>query len=223
MIFKVEESVKKLGIKIVGVKITGIDNNIQTKEFDEWKLKQQNMLIEKYSSYDIKNDNVIEGFYNIHSKVNVPRRKNLPASENLIKLLLKKNELISINPAVDIYNILSIYTKLCLGAHDIDKIDGGVTLKILDGSEYFLPLGSSDVKEIKSGEYGFVDENNDVICWLDIRQVDKTKVTSDTKNILYFIIGNEETSYDELVKCGEDIINITTKYCGGKGEILKNL
>ena len=55
--------------------------------------------------------------------------KNLPASENLIRLLTKIEDLISINKAVDIYNILSIESKLCLGAHDIDKVDGNVTLK----------------------------------------------------------------------------------------------
>ena len=38
------------------------------------------------------------------------------------------------NKAVDIYNILSIESKLCLGAHDIDKVDGNVTLKITDGT-----------------------------------------------------------------------------------------
>ena len=55
--------------------------------------------------------------------------KNLPASENLIRLLTKREDLISINKTVDIYNILSIESKLCLGAHDIDKVDGNVTLK----------------------------------------------------------------------------------------------
>ena len=65
-----------------------------------------------------------------------------------------------------------------------------MTLKITDGSESFLPLGNDEPKPIKPGEYSFVDDDNDVICWLDIRQVDKTKVTSDSKNILYLIIGN---------------------------------
>ena len=45
---------------------------------------------------------------------------------------------------------------------------------------------------------GFVDDDNDVICWLDIRQVDKTKVTEESKNVLYLIIGNEENTYEEL-------------------------
>lgn len=221
MLFNVEEKVLDLGLKIKAVVIENIDNKSENKEYEIWKKEKIQELIKKYKDYNIKDDDVIEGFYKLHEKVGVPRRKNLPASENLIKLLIKREELININKAVDIYNILSIESKLCLGAHDIDKISGNVTLKITNGTEVFLPLGQDEPKPINSGEYSFVDDNNDVICWLDIRQVDKTKVTSDTKNVLYFIIGNEKTSINELEMVCNQIIELTTKYCGGKGKIIK--
>lgn len=125
------------------------------------------------------------------------------------------------NKAVDIYNILSIESKLCLGAHDIDKVDGNVTLKITDGTEKFLPLGSEELKPVKAGEYSFVDNNNEVICWLDISQVDKTKVTEDSKNVLYLIIGNKETTDEELEKVTNNLISLTTKFASGKATIVK--
>lgn len=186
-----------------------------------WRENKIQELILKYKDYDIKDDKVIEGFYALHNKVGVPRRKNLPASENLIKLLVKREELVQINKVVDIYNILSIESRLCLGAHDIDKVTGNVYLKMTDGSENFIPLGSEEVKPVGNGEYSFVDDNNDIICWLDIRQVDKTKVTEESENVLYFIIGNEENTYEDLEKVANEIMEITTKYCGGKATILK--
>lgn len=221
MEFIVEDKVKELGVKILGFKIEGIDNISITEEFENWRERKIKELIEKYKEYDIKNDNVIEGFYELHQAVGVPRRKNLPASENLIKLLTKREELVHINKAVDIYNIISIDSKLCLGAHDIDKVSGNVNLKITDGTENFIPLGSEEKKSIKQGEYSFVDDDNDVICWLDIRQVDKTKVTENSKNILYLVIGNKENTYEELEKVMNEIITITTKFCGGKATILE--
>ena len=112
-------------------------------------------------------------------------------------------------------------TKLALGAHDIDKVSGNVTLKICNGTENFIPLGSEEAKPINNGEYSFVDDSKDVICWVDIRQVDKTKVTEESKNILYLIIGNQENSYQELENVANEISDITTKYCGGKVTILK--
>ena len=222
MKFIVEDKVKELGVKILGIKIDGIDNNTPNLEFEKWRENKIKELIEKYKDYDIKNDNVIEGFYELHQLVGVPRRKNLPASENLIKLLVKRGDLVHINKAVDIYNIISIDSKLCLGAHDIDKVSGNVYLKITDGTENFIPLGSEEVKPVASGEYSFVDDDNDIICWLDIRQVDKTKVTENSKNVLYLVIGNKENTYEELEKVAKEIIDITTKYCGGKATILES-
>ena len=219
--FNVDEKVKDLGVKIIAVTIEDIDNSTSNNNFEIWRKDKVNTLIKKYKDYDIKSDKVIEGFYELHQKVGVPRRKNLPASENLIKLLSKREDLIEINKAVDIYNIISIDSKLCLGAHDIDKIDGNVTLKITDGSENFIPLGADEPKIINKGEYSFVDDANDVICWLDIRQVDKTKVTEESKNILYFIIGNEENTYDELENVANEIITETLGFCGGTAKIIK--
>lgn len=221
MEFIVDDKVKELGVKILGFKIEGIDNISITEEFENWRERKIKELIEKYKDYDIKSDNVIEGFYELHQAVGVPRRKNLPASENLIKLLTKREELVHINKAVDIYNIISIDSKLCLGAHDIDKVSGNVNLKITDGTESFIPLGSEEKKPVKQGEYSFVDDDNDVICWLDIRQVDKTKVTENSKNVLYLVIGNKENTYEELEKVAKEIITITTKFCGGKATILE--
>lgn len=221
MIFNVDERVLDLGLKIKAVVMEDIDNESKNEEYEIWRKEKIEELIKKYKDYSIKDDDVIEAFYQLHEKVSVPRRKNLPASENLIRLLVKREDLVNINKAVDIYNILSIESKLCLGAHDIDKVSGKVTLKITDGSESFLPLGNDEPKPIKPGEYSFVDDDNDVICWLDIRQVDKTKVTSDSKNILYLIIGNTETTYEELELVCNQIITLTTKYCGGKGKIIR--
>ncbi len=221
MKFIVDEKVLALGVKIKAVIIEGINNKDLTDEYKVWRKEKVANLIEKYKDYDIKSEPIIEGFYELHQEVGVPRRKNLPASENLIRLLTKREELISINKAVDIYNILSIESKLCLGAHDIDKVDGNVTLKITDGTEKFLPLGSEELKPVKAGEYSFVDDNNDVVCWLDIRQVDKTKVTEDSKNVLYLIIGNKETKDEDLEKVTNDLISLTTKFASGKATIVK--
>ena len=196
MKFIVDEKVLELGVKIKAVIIEGIDNESISEEYLSWRKNKVQELITKYKDYDIKNDKVVEGFYELHQEVGVPRRKNLPSSENLIKLLTKREDLVSINKAVDI-------------------------LKITDGTEKFLPLGSEELKPINPGEYSFVDDDNDVICWLDIRQVDKTKVTEKSKNVLYLIIGNKETKDEELEIVAEKLIELTTKFAGGTAKIVR--
>lgn len=221
MKFIVCDEVKALGVKVLGVEINGIDNKTITEEYKAWRKKKAQELLERYKDYDPKEDPIIEGFYALHAKVNVPRRKNLPASENLIRLLEKKQELFPINKAVDIYNLISIDSKLALGAHDIDHVEGNITLRLQDGTENFIPLGQTEPKPVKAGEYSYIDDANDIICHLEIRQVEKDKVTEDSKNLFYIVQGNEETS-DELVqKTAEDVIAFTTRFCGGTGRILK--
>lgn len=220
MEFIVLDEVNNLGVKALGVEINNIDNHTITEEYTSWRQAAVQELLAYYTDYDYKNDPVFEGFYRLHEKVGVPRRKNIPACENLVKLLLKKQELFAINKAVDIYNILSMRSKLALGAHDIDRFAGNVTLKLTDGTEKFVPLGSDEPKPVRPGEYSYVDDDNEVICHLEIRQVEKDKVTQDSKNIFYIIQGNEATPQSLLQEAAEELIRLTTRFCGGAGRLL---
>ena len=132
---------------------------------------------------------------------------------------IENNGMFEINKVVDIYNIISMKSKLCLGAHDMDKIDGNVTLKITDGKEKFIPIGGEE-KVLDRGEYSYVDDSNEIICRLEVRQVEKTKITEDTKNVFYIVQGNEETSEEYLLEVAQEVIDKTVMCCGGMGRIM---
>ena len=121
MEFKVEKAVLDAGVKIVFVVIQGLDNS---KESYEWHVHREvllNDLLERYKDVDVHQDPILEGFNLLHDHTGVKRRKNIPASENLIKLLQKHGSLTYINKVVDIYNLISLDSKLALGAHNIDR------------------------------------------------------------------------------------------------------
>ena len=159
MEFTVEQAVKDLGIKCIGVRITGINNHHYSDSLNDYlNIHSQRLL----KSSDV-NDPIIQGFYDLHKKIGVSKRKNIPASENLIKLLKKRHDITRINPVVDIYNIISMESKLALGAHDIDKITGNVSLKLTDGKELFIPLGQEEPKEVPANVYSYIDDNNEII------------------------------------------------------------
>ena len=220
MKFYIFKNVLDLGVKIKGVLIENIDNETISEEYLNWRNNQVKTLIEIYRDFNVREDPVLEGFYALHEKVAVPRRKNIPASENLIRLLQKKEDLMEINKAVDIYNIISMKSKLALGAHDIDKINGNISLRLTDGSEHFLPLGATEEKPVKPGEYSYIDDNNDILCWLEIRQVEKDKVTENSKNIFYIVQGNEVTSDELMEETAKELIEVTTSFAGGQGRIV---
>lgn len=219
MKFLISEEVKQLGVKCLGVIIEGVDNHTITPEYLAYRQDTITQLIQKYENRNIKLDPVIEGFYLLHEKVNVKRRKNPSASEILIKLLMKHKDLHAINKVVDLYNLLSIETQLALGAHDIAKIDGNVSLRLTTGNEKFIPLGKEEPQPVQPGEYSYIDDQ-EIICRLEMKQIEKTKVTENSTDIFFIVQGNENTSEDDVKQCALKLIDVITTYCGGKGYIL---
>lgn len=65
-------------------------------------------------------------------------------------------------------------------------------------------------------EYCYCDDANEVLCRLEIRQVNKTKVDEGVRNILYIIEGNAATEDAFLSEVMQEIIDTTVKYCGGR-------
>lgn len=219
--FYVQQSVLDIGVKIVFAEIRGLDNSTESEEWKAYRADRLKALYEEYKDLDVHSDPILEGFNILHDHSGIKRRKNIPASENLIKLLKKgKGELFTINQAVDIYNLVSLESKLALGAHDEDRTEGNVTLRFTDGTEKFLPLGQHEPLPVKAHEYSYCDDSNEVLCRAEIRQVAKTAVDETSRNVWYIVQGNEATSYELLDRTAQQIIDLTQQYCGGEGRII---
>lgn len=220
MEFRVEKAVLDSGVKIIFAVVNGMDNHGNSEEWQAYRTKRIAELYEQYKGIDVHSDPILEGFNILHDNVGVKRRKNIPASENLIKLLVKRGEMFYINQAVDIYNLISLESKLALGAHNIDKVDGDVTLRFTDGTEKYIPIGQTEPTPVAPHEYCYCDDANEVLCRLEIRQVNKTAVDESAVNVFYIVQGNEATPDELLTETAQRIIDQTTKYCGGSGHIV---
>jgi DNA/RNA-binding domain of Phe-tRNA-synthetase-like protein len=219
MNYYVQQAVLDCGVKIVFAEVRGMDNHGESDEWKAYREKRLRELYEKYSDLDVHADPILEGFNILHDNIGVKRRKNIPASENLIRLLKKEQGMFYINQAVDIYNLISLETKLALGAHDTDRIDGNFTLRFTDGTERFQPIGQPEPIPVAAHEYSYCDDSNEVLCRLEIRQVEKTKVGEDAVNISYIVQGNEATPQEYLASAAQKIVDTTVKYCGGSGRV----
>lgn len=220
MKFKVQRQVLEKGVKVLFVVIENVDNKTISEEYIMYRNHKVKELYEKYKDFNVKEDKILEGYHLLHDYIHVKRRKNVPASENLIQMLIKRKNIGSINKIVDLYNLISIDSKIALGAHDLDATDGNVTLRFTDGTEKYHPLQKESDIPIDPGEYAYIDDSNTVLCRLEIRQVKKTLVNEETKNVWYIVQGNEFTSNQELLNVAKDIITLSNTYCGGVGEII---
>lgn len=217
MKFQFEQAVRDLGVKGSYFVIDGLRNKKTDIGFAEFSKKSLSNL--KFDQL-IECNPILMGFRNLHTKVNCTGKKYISSPENLVKLFIERNELPNINLIVDIYNFISLKSCLAIGAHDIRHIDGDIRLALAEGTETFLPLGYSKTIPVKKGEYCYLDDSNDVLCRLEVRQVEKTKVVEDTTSCFYIVQGNDATSSEFINDVAYDLITLTQKYCGGEVSFL---
>ena len=141
------------------------------------------------------------------------------SAEALLRRVIGDKGLPSINPVVNLYNLISIKHSLPAGADDLDHIDGGIRLAMAKGGEPFTTLGSREEAKAQEGEIIYRDDV-EVLCkaW-NWRECDKSKITEETKNVSLVIEGLEHTSPGEIVKALKELSTLIQKYCGGKAEL----
>jgi DNA/RNA-binding domain of Phe-tRNA-synthetase-like protein len=218
--FTISPRLVDIGIVVECIAVRGLINRESDPEFDVTKKYELEAVMQNITPEAIASDPILQGFRNLHREMGCANRKNVPASENLLRSLMKTGDIPHVNRLVDIYNLVSVKTRLSLGAHNIEHICGSVCLRETDGTENFWPIGSSGPKPVKDTEYSYVDEANDIICRLEVRQVEKTKVTLDTRDCFFIVQGNRAASARYIASASQELIELTTRFCGGEVEIL---
>jgi len=221
MNFKICEEVSALGIKVAFLIIHNIDNNHYN---DLLKLKIENFynqFLQNHSIESLEDDANIIGYRKLHKTIGITDKSLVASPESLIKLLFKHKSLRPINFLADTYNYIAIKNIVSIGAHDLKHINGNIRLCFTTGDEQFIPLGKDKEQNINSGEYCYIDDNNEVLCRLDCRQCNKTKTTTDTKDCLFIIQGHSDISIDAIKTTAVEIQEIFRPYTkNGKENIL---
>jgi DNA/RNA-binding domain of Phe-tRNA-synthetase-like protein len=219
-IFDIDPTVQNKGIKVIILAMGGLQNKNSDPHFDLIRDESCQAILASLSADSIQNDPILQGFRSIHTALGFSNRTNPAASEALLIYLLKNRQLPHINLLVDIYNLVSVETELALGAHDLLNVSGAVHLRITTGCEAFLPLGAPAPKAIRPGGYAYIDDQNDVICWMEVKQVEKTKATVETHDCLYIVQGNPAVQHEQILAAAERLISLTQQFCGGQARIL---
>jgi DNA/RNA-binding domain of Phe-tRNA-synthetase-like protein len=161
-------------------------------------------------------DPVYAGFRELHKAFDVPTRKLLSAAETLIRYVEKRGDIPRIGPLVDIYNAVSLETKLSLGAHDLDAVTGGISVRLTTGAERYHPVGATEPEPVRPGEYSYIDDGGDVICRLEVRQSEKTKVTATTRDLFLIVQGNAATPVHDVQTAHDRLIGSLQRFFGGE-------
>lgn len=220
MSFDMSTAVLALGLKCAVFTLGNIHNSDSDREFEEIKAQVIKDILADLSFEKIVADPVLRGFRQLHESVGRSNKRYVSSSETLLKVLLQTGQLSHVNLLVDIYNLVSVKTRLSLGAHDVSAICGKIHLRLTTGEERFWPLGSASLKPVGLGEYAYVDDENNILCRLEVRQGEQTKITLDTTECVCIVQGNPATESEYIRVATEELIALIKRFCGGQERML---
>ncbi len=214
--FHISSAVRDLGVRGAFAVLDGLENHRDPPDLAAWREGLVQRLRDELTAGFIESDPTLAGFRALHDRIGRSNRRFPASAEALVGLFQRKGLVPSINPLVDLYNGVSLETRLSLGAHDLSTIEGDITLRMTDGSERFVPLGATAPETIPAGEYGYIDDRGDVLCRLEHRQCERTKVTAKTTQAFYIVQGNAATSAAMIQAALDRLVELTTAHCGGR-------
>jgi DNA/RNA-binding domain of Phe-tRNA-synthetase-like protein len=98
---------------------------------------------------------------------------------------------------VDLYNVISASTGISIGAHDVATLVGAPRLDILSRDTPFTVIGGNVRMTARKGEYCYLDDEG-VLCRMDIKQCNRTKVSLTTATTLMFFQGHEQVTETQI-------------------------
>ncbi|MFH1391618.1 MAG: methionine--tRNA ligase [Candidatus Diapherotrites archaeon] len=209
-----DPKLKKLGLKLV----CAVVENVNVKNKHEGLERAKKETVKSINLDSIEEQKVIQGYLDLYKDIGV--KQDTHAVKNLVDLAKKSGNIPRINTVVDSYNLVSIEKGLIVGAHDLEKISGNVQVTFANGKELYIPLGTKGEMKLDSKEYLFKDDKV-VLCRLDVKQGEHTKVTNDTKNVFLYVQGNKNTSQEYVDNAMKEILANIEKYCGGKSRAIE--
>ena len=217
MEFNIDEKIIELfpDVKIGVLVAENVDNKHSSNEFLEKSLTIQKQIREDLDLNSLVENPKIKDFREAYITFGAKPKTYKNSLEALLRRILKGDSLPSINQIVDIYNYISVKHKLPVGGDDIDKVDKNITLTFSDGIKKFTILGSDNYEEVLKGEVVYCDES-EILCrrW-NWRECEKSKMTTNTKNVCLIVEGLKSTSKEELEIALDELQELIETYCKG--------
>jgi DNA/RNA-binding domain of Phe-tRNA-synthetase-like protein len=200
----------------IGVVIAkGVDNTRPNEEIDRLLNQAVEGMRAGFGADKAQEHPRIKPWRTAFSKLGISGSKFPSSIESMARRVLRGDPFPKINPLVDLYNSISLSYLVPMGGHDLDTLEGDISLRFAEGWEPFTPLGGGETALVPKGEVVYRDEREVLTRNWVWRQCEKDKTTERTKNIFIPIdvlgeVGRERA--DEII--GE-LYRLIPHYLGG--------
>jgi DNA/RNA-binding domain of Phe-tRNA-synthetase-like protein len=143
--------------------------------------------------------------------------KDHPSSiENLLRRAAKGQPLRSVNPLVDLYNVVSLRHLLPVGGEDLAAVEGDVELRFAGIDEPALRLlGEPEARPPRPGEVIYADRVGALCRRWNWKEADRTRLTAATTRGFLVIEALPPADRAELDAALADLGALVIEHCGG--------
>ena len=202
------------GLHAVVTHIRGVKITPQNPELESFKAQVFSETQRRWNIDDLKDNQVFRAYRDFFWKVKVDPTKTRPASEALVRRILRGNPLPTINTLVDAYNLASVTTTIPFGAFDTDRMRGTPVMREAKPGEEFLGIGMDKPYQLGGGE-AVIQDDDRLVAVYPYRDADYSKVTVSTRNLMLLTCGVPGIGDAELAKAEETCVGYVTRFCGG--------
>ncbi len=155
----------------------------------------------------------IKAWRSVFTAFGVKPTQHRNAAEALLRRLALHGDIPSINPVVDLGNLVSIRHALPVAVFDLATLEQPVTVTVASGEETFTGIGSSQPEHPPPGEVIFVDGRVDVVarrwCW---KQSAGGATGPDTTDVMYVIEAVHNDAVDAVSEAADQLVELLARY-----------
>lgn len=197
-------------ISLVDLTVAGRDGGLEA-----YKAATVARLRETLALETLKDEPLVRAYRAFFWRMGVDPTKIRPASEALLRRILRGRDLPRINTLVDAYNLASMETRIALAAFDLATVEGTFTMRFAHRDEAFRGIGMPAPRALGGNEV-VVEDVRGLVAVYPYRDADRTKVTPATRGAVIMVCGAPGIEGDVLAEAAERTLALVTKFCGGR-------
>jgi len=218
MLFSIQKELFDLlpDLTIGMVVATGLDNTRPSGEIDQLLEQAVDALRKNFAGDKAQDHPRIKPWRTAFTKLGISGSKFPSSVESMARRVLKGDPFPKINPLVDLYNSLSLKYLIPMGGHDLDTLQGNISLRFAEGWEPFIPMGGGETMTVPKGELVYRDDAEVLTRNWVWRQCEKDKATEKTKNIFIPMDVLGEVGKERADEITYELSQLIPKHLGGK-------
>ncbi len=202
------------GLQALSLDVSGVEIVKESNDLESFKKKIIERANAKWTIDQLREFPIFRSYRDFFWRVGVDPTKTRPASEALIRRVLRGKQLPIINTCVDAYNLASIETAIPLAAFDEGELEGELFMRAAKPNEEFLGIGMKKPVILGGGEPVITDGER-LVAIYPYRDAEICKITQETNNVRLLVCGVPNIEKDILVKAGKIAVEWVTQFCGG--------